>query len=154
MDVYNKVVVDNLTGSAILIGKVNLEAFAMPEFKDWYNKEYNEYNPNKEIIDKLKDSIDDIKISIFLGTWCPDSRREVPRFIRILSEVNFDFNNLSIISLDRMKKSPGGEEIGLDIDYVPTMIFYNNGKEIGRIIESPSTTLEADMLKILKTTNK
>jgi hypothetical protein len=33
---------------------------------------------------------------------------------------------------------------------VPTIIFYENGKELGRIVESPEKTLETDILKILE----
>jgi hypothetical protein len=40
-------------------------------------------------------------------------------------------------------------EDGFDITNVPTFIFYRNGKEINRIVESPVISLEKDMLSIL-----
>lgn len=46
-----------------------------------------------------------------------------------------------------------GEEWGLQILRVPTFIFYKNGKEQHRIIESPNRSLELDMLQITTTTN-
>jgi len=33
---------------------------------------------------------------------------------------------------------------------VPTVIVYEGGKEIGRIIESPTVTLEKDFIEIVK----
>jgi len=36
------------------------------------------------------------------------------------------------------------------IEKIPTFIFIMNGKEIGRIIESPNESLEKDMLKIIR----
>jgi hypothetical protein len=38
----------------------------------------------------------------------------------------------------------------LNIERVPTFIIMNEGIEIGRIIETPEETLEADLLKILQ----
>ena len=38
---------------------------------------------------------------------------------------------------------------GLDINFVPTFIFYKAGEEIGRIIEMPYETLEKDMLELV-----
>jgi len=76
-----------------------------------------------------------------MGTWCGDSKREVPRFIKVLEAANFPVDNLKIVAVDRRKeqykKSPTGEEWGLSIKRVPTFIFYKNGKESNRIIESP-----------------
>jgi len=38
----------------------------------------------------------------------------------------------------------------LDIKRVPTFIIYENGEEIGRIIETPKKSLEKDLEKIVK----
>jgi thiol-disulfide isomerase/thioredoxin len=84
-----------------------------------------------------------------MGTWCSDSRREVPRFLRILDELNFNNELLTINYVDRKKESPEGDISSLDIKYVPTFIFYKGGKEIGRIIETPQITLESDFKNIL-----
>ena len=55
-----------------------------------------------------------------------------------------------MICVGRDKKAEGTEVDLLDIKYVPTFIVYRNGKEIGRIVESPQTTLEGDLKNILK----
>lgn len=39
---------------------------------------------------------------------------------------------------------------GLNINFVPTFIFYTNEIEVGRIIETPDVTLEIDFENILK----
>jgi hypothetical protein len=61
--------------------------------------------------------------------------------------------NLKIVAVDKRKdfykKSPQGEEWGLNIRRVPTFIFYKNGREINRIIESPLATLEEDIISIV-----
>ena len=87
-----------------------------------------------------------------MGTWCEDSQRETPNFIKILKQVDFDFNNLELITVNREKITPQGLENGLNITNVPTFIFYKDGKEINRIVEFPIESLEEDMINIL--TNK
>jgi hypothetical protein len=54
---------------------------------------------------------------------------------------------------DLYKKSPAGEEKGLGIFRVPVFIFYKNGKEMNRINEYPASSLEKDVLIILKGEN-
>lgn len=48
------------------------------------------------------------------------------------------------------KKSPQHEETGKNIVRVPTIIIEQKGVEIGRIIEFPKTSLEKDLLSILR----
>ena len=44
-------------------------------------------------------------------------------------------------------------EKGLNITNVPTFIFYKNGKEVNRIVESPRVSLEQDMIDIINGNN-
>jgi len=148
-DVTNKVVIDEKTGNSMLIGKTVLKAFQMPEFSEWYNTEYFAYESDEFVLDQIKLHIDSINIEIFMGTWCGDSKREVPRFIKILDQLEFDRSNLLIVNLDRKKQCPNEEEKGKNIEYVPTFLIYKNEVEIGRIVEFPIITLESDLLNIL-----
>ena len=85
-----------------------------------------------------------------MGTWCPDSRREVPKLLKLLDDVNFKEKNLEIYSMDRSKSTENDYEEGLDIQRVPTIIFFDkNGKEVNRFVEFPQKTLEKDILKIV-----
>ena len=84
-----------------------------------------------------------------MGTWCPDSRREVPRFMRILDMCKFPLDKVTFIGVDNTKLSPIGDYDKLNIERVPTFIFLKNKIEVGRIIENPKTSLEQDMINIL-----
>ena len=94
-------------------------------------------------------SKDDITIKIVMGIWCPDSRREVPRFMKVIDAWKFPAAKLTFIGVDDAKQSPVGEYLKLDIQRVPTFILYKNNIEAGRIIENPKTSLEQDMVDIL-----
>lgn len=84
-----------------------------------------------------------------MATWCGDSRDWVPRFYKIMDELDFKSKNLTLICVDRDKKAPGTKVEELNIEKVPTFIFYRKKKELGRIIEVPGDLLEKDILKIL-----
>ena len=86
-----------------------------------------------------------------MGTWCGDSRREVPKLYKVLEQVNFNMDNLEMVALDRSKRTPDNLQKGYNIIRIPTFVFYKNGKEIGRFVEYSRETLERDILKILTT---
>lgn len=148
-EVVNKVTVDEKTGKQMLVGITDRTAFEIPEFSEWYSNEYNSYEPDEFLLEQIKELSDSIDIQIFMGTWCSDSRREVPRFLKILDILEFEQNKLQIINVDRKKKSPTHEEKDKDINFVPTFIINKNGNETGRIVEFPIITLESDLLSIL-----
>ena len=72
-----------------------------------------------------------------MGTWCGDSKQQVPKMIKLLLAAGFDTTRLSIITVgngaNMYKKSPQGEEVGLNIKRVPTLIIYNKSIKIGII---------------------
>ena len=121
----------------------------------WSNKGFDNYTPESEPLNKLFD-IDKsgLIIKIVMGTWCSDSRREVPRFMKVLYYWQFPVDNVTFIGVDDAKKSPVEEYIKLDIQRVPTFIIYKNNIEAGRIIENPTTSLEQDIVNILTRSEK
>lgn len=136
-----------------MVGQVNLDGLTSNSYQSWYITNHKAYQVDTETISSIKNELANHKILIFMGTWCGDSKREVPRFAKALEAADFPMENLKIIAVDRRKeyykKSPTGEEWGLSIKRVPTFIFYKDGKETNRIIESPVTSLEEDIKAIV-----
>lgn len=132
-----------------LIGIANREMFNDDSYNYWFDDRYKEYNTDKELIAKLKPIINDFTIKGFMGTWCGDSKRETPRFYKILDETDFDQEYFELITVGRNKKTPNNLQEGFNIIRVPTFIFYKDGKEVGRFVEYPRESLEKDILKIL-----
>ena len=54
-----------------------------------------------------------------------------------------------VVAMTREKTTPEGYEEGYGIINVPTFIFYRGEGELGRIVEYPIESMEADMVKIL-----
>ena len=141
---------DPKTGMAMLLGQVSIDELKQKPFAEWYNNEFDNYELDVELLGAISDP-NQYNYELFLGTWCGDSRREVPRLEKIFIELGIDFNKIAIITLDRDKVSPENEQEGKDIRYVPTLIVRNNDVEVGRIVESPSSesaTLELSLIHI------
>jgi thiol-disulfide isomerase/thioredoxin len=86
-----------------------------------------------------------------MGTWCGDSKRETPRFFKIMEQADFDFDkNFKLIALNRLKRTPDNLQADYNIIRIPTFIFYRQGKELGRYVEYPRESMEKDILKILE----
>ncbi|CAL2102810.1 Thioredoxin [Tenacibaculum sp. 190130A14a] len=134
-----------------LVGFVNKTSFQQePYGSEWFNDFYNYYETDKDVVEKLKPLLKDVKIKGFMGTWCGDSQREIPNLYKILDEAEFNYKNMELVGVNRQKKANGLEE-NLNIIRVPTFIFYKDGKEIGRFVEHAvdDSTVEKDFLKIV-----
>ncbi len=146
----NKVVFDETSGKSIIVGYLTWEVLEDSGFAAWFNPEYEAYEPDFEVIDYIAEKLVQTDITVVLGTWCSDSRREVPRLLKILDYADFPDDHLTMIGVDRSKIIEGSENKGdWEVEFVPTIIFYNDGKEIGRIVENPQETLELDIEQII-----
>jgi hypothetical protein len=139
---------DEKTGKSMFVGSVNVNDFQDTAYAEWWNSGYENYTPDSVLLGKLNGKLDSVSITIVMGTWCSDSRREVPRFYKILDLLKYPADKIKLICVDRKKKALKEESDSLEIELVPTFIFYRQQEEIGRIIESPEASLESDMLEI------
>lgn len=133
-----------------IIGYFDFDELQNEPYNLWYETEYASYTVdtatlNNELINNLKET----EMIVVIGTWCSDSQREIPRLVKILNYLGYDTKTIIAIGVNRNKKAPFTEVDKLDIEYVPTIIFKYEGKEIGRIIESPEESLEKDILSIV-----
>ncbi|MCK4821968.1 thioredoxin family protein [bacterium] len=146
----NNTIIDEKTGKEILIGYCDNNGLKTGDFGEYYDFYYTDYKPDKTITSELIILQEGIDITIVLGTWCSDSKEHVPRFMKVLDKSKFPKDHLKIICVDKSKEAEGIDVKALDIQRVPTFIFYRNNKELGRIIETPVYTLEKDMLFLLE----
>jgi hypothetical protein len=148
----NKKIQNNSTNEEILIGLCNRHGLQSGKYAEWFNQEYDYYKylMERSNLDSIKSILDSFKITVVMGTWCSDSKEQVPRFFCILDYLKFNFDNLTIYCVDRNKKTMSNEIDNLQIEKVPTIIFFYHGKEAGRIIESPVKSLEKDLMPILR----
>lgn len=145
----NKISIDSKSGKPMLVGLCDREAFVDSNFAWWFDSGYKFYHPDTTALNQLKKVDKNYTITIVMGTWCSDSRREVPRFYKLLDELEYQEKKIELINVDRSKSGIDNNVESLGIKLVPTFIIYSEGEEIGRIIETPKESLEKDLLKIL-----
>jgi tetratricopeptide (TPR) repeat protein len=144
-------------GNPMLIGACSRTALNKAPYNEWYAKNYAAYQSDSTTLAQIKPLLRKKNITIFLGSWCGDSKREVPRMLKLLDDCGVKAEQVRLIFVSNhdsvYKQSPQHEESGLNIFRVPTFIITENGKEINRIIESPVATLEKDLLAICRKEN-
>lgn len=134
----------------ILNGPINKEGLKQMPYKLWFNTNYKTYRVNTELLkDAKKKKIKDLKVLAFMGTWCHDSNREIPRLMRIMDDMGIG-DQLELYALDVDKTSRKGKEEGYNVKNTPTIIFYLNGEEVKRVIEEPNGSFEDELVRILK----
>lgn len=151
----NNQLLDKEIDQKVLIGKCDRKGITRvhKEFKLFYNFNYGNYKPDLEMSRKIHDEIQDknFKIVVVVGTWCDDSKRWVPRFYKLMDEVGIKDDVIELIAVDSKKLAYTVDVAAYDIEKVPTFIVYDEeGKEKGRIIESPEDSIEKDFYKIIK----
>lgn len=115
----------------------------------WEDLRAEDYTPDPSLVEAIRAGAEDIQVMVFLGFWCPDSQREVPRWIKLAEAAGLREDQITYISLDYTKTDADGLTEQYGIEYVPTFVILRDRQEIGRIIESPEETLEADLAAIL-----
>lgn len=138
------------SGEMILLGEINKANLQQSSITPWFKKEYDLVTIDAQWAQDLKPYTNDLRIKVFMGTWCSDSRRELPPFFKILEVLDFDPGHLEMYAMSEEKTTPENHEEGLEIYNVPTIIFLKNGEEINRFVELPVQTLESDIAKIIK----
>jgi thiol-disulfide isomerase/thioredoxin len=147
-------VVKNSKGSEILLGHCTRSCLTQKPFADWFYQNYEAYKVDSSAAKEIGKLMKNKNMTIFMGTWCGDSKREVPRMLKILDIAGIKEKQYSIVFVSNdaelYKQSPQHEEKGMNILRVPTFIIAEGKIETGRIIEYPKENLEKDLLKILK----
>ena len=121
---------------------------AFPE----YREEREAYQPDPALIAQLAEARLRYEITVAIGTWCSDSRVQIPRLEKVLDALGegSPFERPRLIGVDRSKTTLPGEWAYGAIDLVPTIIISAGGAELGRIVETPATgSIEKDLVTIL-----
>ena len=120
-------------------------------YSSWYHDNYT----GLEAIDSNASWVSELEsttVDIYMGTWCGDSKKWVPRFVRLWDDLGLNRSQLKFIALydskEKYKQGPNGEEKGKNIHRVPTFIFKEKGEEFARIVESPRNDLLTDLKQI------
>lgn len=133
----------------ILLGAFTRDTLESSLYNKWFMQSYKDHTIDDSALSGIKEHINDVNITVFMGTWCEDSQREVPGFFKILDEINYESDLVKIITISEDKEQPEALLKDQNIMNVPTFVFSKNGTELGRLVEYPLESLEKDITKIL-----
>ena len=131
------------------VGWTPRSVFQSASYAAWFDTTYAAYPVNEEITDRLRWMKENVEILVVYGMWCGDSKREMPRFFKIMDGIRFPEEKITLIAVDRTMLIPPDIKKEYGITNVPTFIVRYKGMELGRIIESPKTSLEQDLFELL-----
>lgn len=138
----------------ILVGSMSRADLKSPPYSEWFDGQYARYQPDPASLERLRPLLGGVSLEAYFGTWCGDSRRQVPRLIRLLDLAGFDDKQLNLVGLsDRameFKQAPGHPEAKRYVHRTPTIVVVREGREIGRIVETPAASIESDLLALLE----
>ncbi|HEX4876017.1 MAG TPA: thioredoxin family protein [Chitinophagaceae bacterium] len=101
----------------------------------WYADAQKIYTPYAAAVEALQKNKDSVQLLVFMGTWCEDSHFVIPRLYKLTDAAGFPDNRISLIGVDRNKKTLSHLCEALNVINVPTIIVMKNGKELGRVVE-------------------
>lgn len=133
-----------------LLDKIEIAHLQEAPYQEWFDQDKQDIS-----LDGMKSdfsNLKDIKVKIFMATWCGDTKRHFPEFIKIWSEAGLSEDQLEIVAVHRdgeeYKRSPSRYEADYNLHRVPTFVFEKDGKEIGRIVERPKNDMITDVRQI------
>lgn len=108
------------------------------------------YTPDSTSVAYLKELDSPIHVVVLFGSWCHDSKKHIPEFIKVIQLAENPLLTAEYIGQSRAKSDPEGISDELHLQYTPTLIIYSGDIEIGRIVEEPTRSMEKDLVEIIK----
>ena len=149
---------DEKTGQLAYKGLFTFQNMATEPTFAWLDSGINAYKPDTLTLPYLRSTIRNYNLLVFIGTWCEDSQNLLPKFYKLLSSLDINYENIVLIGMDRAKTTTtaaGAELVNrYKVSLLPTILFTDsNGEEVGRITETVSKSIEWDMVDIFSKVN-
>ena len=122
-------------GYKVLKGFVAKKDLVADTAFSWFVQNQKNFTPDAEVVKQYSANKDSVNIIVFGGTWCDDTKHLLPNFIATTDAAGFPDNRITLIGVDRNKKTLFNLSEAFAITNVPAFIVMKNGKEIGRVVE-------------------
>lgn len=119
----------------ILKGVISRDLLEKDTSFKWFAEGQKAYTPHELGVSAMKKYADSLELIVFMGTWCEDSHFVIPKMFFLLDKAGFAKDRVSLIGVDRDKKTISHLAEALNVRNVPTIIVMKNGKEAGRVVE-------------------
>lgn len=109
-----------------------------------FTLQYQSFAPSTEDLSAMQ-KLAGKELLVLFGTWCHDSQREVPRFLKLLEQSQVNIKSVKLVAVGYDKRDPQGLAEQYKLKYTPTIIVLDEGKEIARMIEKPDKSIAHDL---------
>ena len=122
-------------GTKIIRGFMSKQDLATDSAFKWYAQNQAGYVPEANALQAFRANKDSIQIVAFGGTWCGDTKYVLPKFLALTDAAGISQDRITLIGVDRSKKTQHHLTDIFNVTHVPTIIIMKNGKEMGRVVE-------------------
>lgn len=144
-------VLKDYDGGKILKGIISRDLLATDTAFKWFSENTKPYPAGKETALKFGKYKDSVQLVVFLGTWCEDSHIIIPKLFPFLDASGFSNDRITLIGVDRNKKTISHLSDAFNVINVPTVIVMKEGKELGRVVEyGRSGLVENELAEIVE----
>jgi thiol-disulfide isomerase/thioredoxin len=138
------------SGNKILKGFITKQELVTDTAFTWFAQNQQGYVPDQVALQSLKANRDSVNIVAFGGTWCGDTKNILPKFFVLADAAGLSQDRITLLGVDRSKKTIQHLSEAFGITNVPTIIVMKNGKEVGRVVEYGHTGMfDKDLGEIL-----
>ncbi len=137
-------------GTKIVTGRFSPSLLESDSSFVWYRQDYTSFNPDSSSVAFVSAHASDLHFIVVGGTWCGDTKRELPRFFKTLASAHVAVEKVELYGVDRSKVSNDGLTERYNITRVPTFIVFLQGKEEGRIVEFSKPGIDIELANILR----
>ncbi|MBD0332069.1 MAG: thioredoxin family protein [Chitinophagaceae bacterium] len=146
---------DEKNGSKVLKGFITKKDLTTDTAFGWFAENQKGYTPEQNALQTFRANKDSINIIAFVGTWCSDTKNILPKFFLLTDAAGFPEDRITMLGVDRNKKTIQHLSEAFNIINVPTFIVMKNGKEVGRVVEyGKYGMVDKELGQIIATPNK
>ena len=127
------------SGNKIIKGFISKSELASDAVFPWFAENAKGYTPEPGAVAAFNGAKDSIYILAFGGTWCGDTKALLPKFYSLTTAAGFSDDRVTLLGVDRSKKTINHLAEAFNVTRVPTFIVLKNGQEIGRVVEYGKT---------------
>lgn len=128
-------IIKDASGEKIIKGFMTQKDLATDSAFQWFATNQKGFTPQANAVEAFKKAKDSIHILAFGGTWCHDTQFILPKFYALTDAAGFSDSHITLLGVDRNKKTVNHLSEAFNVTLVPTFIVLKNGKEIGRVVE-------------------
>lgn len=123
------------SGQKVLTGLLSRTDISGDTSFKWFAKNMQFGTADAAAITAFHKNAAKFQVIIFAGTWCDDSQNLLPVFYRLADKSGYPDSSITLIGLDRNKKTLHNLHAVFNVTHTPTFIIMKDGKEIGRVVE-------------------